>query len=99
MPVSVRAADVVLVLRAFANARNEQFPDARSAKRAHRVRLTVPVVEVADDPDAAAVGRPDGERGTARLGPDAGAEHRPERLVPALPDQVQVDLAEGRQVP
>ncbi len=99
LPGPVRSADVVLVAGAGSDARHEQLPDARPAERPHRVRPAVPVVEVADHPDAACVGRPDGERGTAELGPDHRAEHLPELLVPALRDQVQIDLAERGQMP
>ena len=62
-----------------------------------------PVVEVAGDPDPARVRRPHGERragdGAARgvVAAHVRAEHLPEVLVPALADQVQVDLAERRQ--
>ena len=67
------------------------------------VPAPVPVVEVAGDAHAAGVGRPDRERRTADpaaggvVGPDVRAEHVPQVLVPALADQVQVDLAQGGQ--
>ena len=61
----------------------------------------VPVVEVADDPHAVGVGRPDRERGPGHVAVllDVRAEHLPEVLVPALADQVQVHLAQAGQVP
>ena len=61
------------------------------------MRPPVPEVEVADDPDAARVRRPDGERGAGFRRPRA--ERAPQLLVPALADQVQVDLAERGEVP
>ena len=99
VPAAVRAADLVLVRGTASHARHEQLPDAGAAERAHRVRPAVPVVEVADQPDAAGARCPDGERGPVQLRPDPGAEHLPELLVPALADQVQVHLAERGQVP
>src|SRR5262249_26841999 len=42
---------------------------------------------------------PDRERGAVEFGPYTGAEDLPQLLVPALADQVQVHLAERRQVP
>ncbi len=38
-------------------------------------------------------------RGVAGVAPDMRAEYSPEFLMPALADEVQVDLAERRQVP
>ena len=63
----------------------------------------VPVVEVADHPYTASAGRPHGERGSGHRSVQAvvhmgvGAEHLPQLLVAALADQMQVDLAQGRQ--
>jgi hypothetical protein len=99
VPASVRPADVVLVARAGSHLGHEQLPDAGRAQRAHRVRAPVPVIEVADHPHAARVRGPHRERGAVALLADVGAENLPQLLVPALPDQVQVDLAERRQVP
>lgn len=61
----------------------------------------VPAVEVADDAHGARVGRPHRERDAvdAVVVVQARAEHVPQPLVPALADQVQVELAHGRQVP
>ena len=78
--------------------KSSHTPDA--AERAHRVRAAVPVVEVAGDADTVGVRRPDGEGragGLADLA-DVRAEHAPQFLVPALADQVQVELAQRRQV-
>ena len=51
--LAVRREDLVLVVRAGADAGQEQLPHARGADRAHRVDAPVPVVEVADDRDRA----------------------------------------------
>ena len=102
-PHAVAAEDLELVVGAVADVRDEQLPHAGGAERAHRVGAAVPVVEVAGDADALGVRRPDRER---RAGHRAGeavvrarvrAEDRPQLLVAALADQVQVDLAERRQ--
>ena len=101
-PDAVATADVELVPRARADARDEQFPDAGRAQRPQRMRAAVPEVEVRGQADALRVRGPDGERrtgdgsGRAVVPADVGAEHGPQLLVPALADQVQVDLAERR---
>ena len=50
-----------LVVRARADARNEQFPHAGRDVLPHRVAAAIPHVEVADDGDALGIRRPDGE--------------------------------------
>ena len=96
-PHPVGPADGVLVGGAGGDAGHEQLPHPGPAERAHRVRPPVPEVEVADEPDPARVRRPDRERGAGLRRPRA--ERAPELLVPALADQVQVDLAERGKVP
>ena len=101
-PLAVGAEDVELVAGARADVRDEQLPDAGRAELAHRVLAAVPVVEVRLDPHPARDGRPDRERGAGHVAErlvvvDVRAEHLPQLLVPALVDQVQVDLAEGGQ--
>ncbi|MCW2609271.1 MAG: hypothetical protein JWM15_517 [Cryptosporangiaceae bacterium] len=102
-PHPVGAEDAELVLRALADAGDEQLPHAGRPERAHRERAPVPVVEVAEHPDAPGVRRPHRERrprhGAAGgvVGAQVGAERRPQLLVPALADQVQVDLAQRGQ--
>src|SRR5215469_18772458 len=98
MPVAVRIGDVELVRGAAPDTGNEQLPDAGAAEGAHRVRPAVPVIEVTDDPDAAGVGGPYRKRGAAEARLQPGAENVPQLLVPALGDQVQIDLAERGQV-
>ncbi len=99
MPGAVLTADLVLVPGAGADVRYEQLPYARAAERAHRMGAAIPVVEVADHAHAARARRPHRERGAAEVGPHPGAEHLPQLLVPALADQVQVHLAQRRQMP
>ncbi len=104
-PLAVRPEDGELVLRARHHARHEDLPHAAAAERAHRERPALPVVEVAGHPHAAGVGRPDRERRAGHrpvrrlVRVDVRAERLPQPLVPALADQVQVDLAERRQPP
>ncbi|CAB4958041.1 unannotated protein [freshwater metagenome] len=96
----VLGADLVLVGLAVADAGDEELPDAGRAERAHRVQAAVPAVELAYDGDRARVRRPHREGGAAlavELG-DVRAELLPQRLVPALAHEVQVELADGRGV-
>ncbi len=69
---------------------DDRLPDPGVAEVLHRGRL--PVVEVADDGECARVRRPHGERDAAVA--HVRAEDVVQPLVPALPRQVQVDLAE-----
>ncbi len=92
---AVRARDVVLVQRALAHAGQEQLPHARRAERAHGMGDGVPVREVPGDPDALGVRRPHREPGAGH----ALVPVRPQLLVAALADQVQVQFAECRQEP
>ena len=100
-PAAVRGEDLVLVGGAGRQTRDEQFPDTGRAEAAHRVRRAVPPVEVADHAHGLRVRRPDGERHArdAREMAHMGAQHVPELFVPALADEVLVDLAERRQMP
>ncbi len=92
---------LVLVFVAHADAGNEQLPDPRGAEHPHRVQAPVPAVEVADHPHRAGVGRPHREGGTghALQHGRVGTEPLPQPLVPALADQVLVQLTERRQEP
>ena len=92
-------ADLELVLRAFADAGDEQLPDARRPERAHRVQPPVPEVEVADDRDGARVRRPHRERGADGAVDLAHvrAELLVQLLVPAFHREMDVDVAERRQ--
>ena len=96
---AVPGGDLVAVDRPLGQLRDEQLPDAGAAERAHRVQAPVPGVEIADEVDARGVRRPDGE-GDARDAvhdPQVRAEDLPELLVRPLADQVQVQVAEGRE--
>ncbi len=97
----IPAEDLVLVELSDTDAGHEELPDAAGAHRAHRHQTAVPAIEVADDPHAPRVRRPDGEAhaGRALVRTDMRAEHVVQVLVGALADQVQVDLAEGRAEP
>ena len=89
---------LVLVVRAGGHAGQEDLPDPRSAQRPHRVHPAVPAVEVADHPYRSRVRRPDRERraGDRLVHADMRAEVPPEALVPALAQQVQIQLAHRR---
>ena len=92
---------LVLVPGAGAHAGQEQLPDPRGAERPHRMQPPVPGVEVADHAHGAGVRRPDPERGAGNAvdGGLMGPEPLPKPLVPALAEQVLVQLADGWQEP
>ena len=93
--------DLVLVVRAGADAGQEDLPDPGTAKDSHRVDPAVPAVEVPDDPDRPGAGRPHRER-RARcplMHPDLRPEMVPQTLVPALGHQVKVEFAQRGPVP
>jgi hypothetical protein len=96
---AVRVADLKFVMRADADAGQENFPDARRAEQPHRMKTSVPAVKIADDADALRVRRPDRE---ARAGHAVnGAQLRAELVINfplvALAKEKQVRLAERRQ--
>ncbi len=96
---SLLRPELELVLRALADAGDEQLPDPGLAERAHRVQAPVPGVEVADDRDGAGVRSPDREGGadhSVELA-DVRAEPLVQLLVAALHGEVEVELAERRQ--
>jgi hypothetical protein len=92
----LRAFDLVLVERSFADLRDEDLPHPASGVLAHGVPPPVPEVEVPHDRDAPGIRRPDGE-----VHPSYAFEgHRvcPELVVEpevvALAEEVEVLLAE-----
>ncbi len=97
--VAVPGGDLELVGRALADAGQEQLPHAGRAERPHRELRPVPVGEVRRDPHALRVRRPHREPGArhALVGHRLRTERLPQLLVPALADQVQVELAERGQ--
>ena len=96
-----RGDQLVLVPGPAGDPGHEQLPDPRGAERPHRVQPAVPGVEVADHPDRAGVGSPDGEGGPGHAVDRhlVGAELLPQPLVAALAQQVLVELADGRPEP
>src|SRR5207249_4883651 len=88
-----------LVTAALAGAGDEELPDTTRAQPPHRPRAGVPVVGITDQVYPAGVGRPDRERraGHTLVLDHPGAQPAPQLHVPALSDQVEVELAEGGQ--
>ena len=93
---AVRADDFVFVDRAFVEFRDEEFPDARRAAGAHRIDAAIPVVEVADDADAARARRPYGKIDAAHSGDgfQVRAEFFVGVVVAAFAHEVQIKFAE-----
>src|SRR5262249_6220485 len=102
-PPAVGAQHLVLVPAPVADTGYEQLPDAGRAERAHGERPPGPVVEVARDAYAPRVRSPYRERGPGNgaargvVRAHVRAQDLPEVLVPALADQMQVDVAERRK--
>ncbi len=97
--VTVPGVDLELVRGALSDARQEQLPHTGRAERAHRELRSVPVGEVGGDPHAPRVRRPHREPGAGHslVAHGVRAERPPQLLVPALTDQVQIELAECGQ--
>lgn len=95
--------DLELVRDARLDARDEELPDAVPVEAAHRVLHAVPAVEAADDADGPGVRRPDREGDApvrlrdAPVLPVVCAEDVPEALVAALAEEVEVEVAHGRE--
>ena len=61
--------DLEFVVRAFADAGQENLPDAAAEQLAHRIAAAVPAVEIADHADALRIRRPDVESSCRRTPP------------------------------
>ncbi len=103
LPVAVAAEDLELVAGPGADPRDEELPDPRGPDDAHGVQRTLPVIEVPRDPHDPGVRRPHGERRSldvaehGREVSDRRSQGLPQPLVPALPDEVQVEVPQGWQ--
>src|SRR5207249_1992799 len=56
--------DVIFVMSAIPDARDERFPNTRLAANAQRMVVLVPAVEIAHHVHLPGAGRPDGKRGS-----------------------------------
>ncbi len=98
LKVAMRSDDFELVGRAGADVRGEDLPDAGVAAKAHDVTAAVPVVEVADDGDAAGIRCPDGkvEAVDALMLDRMGAHLVEEAQMRAFADEIVVHRPEDR---
>ena len=97
---AVGSAHLELVVPAPLQFGDEQFPDAAILPQPHRVASAVPVVEVADDRDAAGVRRPDREA-EARRAADLdllGAQHPVHGVVADVAQEADLLLVQGGAV-
>ena len=93
------AAYLELVEMPRGESRDEELPDAGATARPHGVHAAVPAVEIPDDADAHCVRRPDREQGARDL-VDRVKVRTEEPVgvpVPALAEQVQIEVAELRR--
>ncbi len=97
---TARRSDLELVVGAFADAGQEQFPDPAPEQSPHRIDPAIPAVEVADDADALRVRRPDREVNALRAAKVAQvrAEFFVELQMVSLGKQMQVHLAHDEPV-
>ena len=96
---AVRLLELEFVVRAFADAGQENFPDAAAEQLAHRMHAAVPAVEIADHADALRIRRPDVEA-SCRCTPSISVEMRAEFVVElpvlALGEEMQIERPEDR---
>ncbi len=90
---AVRLGDGELVPLPLVRGRSDAGPDPRRALRVQRVGADAPEVPVPDDRHGRGVGRPDREPNALLL--RVGAEHVPQPLVPTLPEQEEVEVADA----
>src|SRR5260370_1923388 len=94
--VAVGTGNFILIDCALVELRQEYFPEARGAARAHGMDAAVPTIEVAHDADAFCAGRPNGEVNAAHAieRNHMGAEFFISVIVAALDHKVKLQLAE-----
>ena len=92
--VVVGADDFEFIDRTFIKFGNENLPDARRAARAHGMDPAVPMIEIADNADAASAGRPDGKVDAANAfqGNEMSAKLLVGVVVAALAHEIQIKL-------
>jgi hypothetical protein len=92
--VSFAVADLVLVLAADPDARNEKLPDARGCTALHHVNIAMPLIERAHDADTLGIGRPHCEPSTGLGTSSHGVS--PQLLVDApvcaFAEQVEIEI-------
>ena len=93
---AVLTKDLILVDAAFAEIRNENFPDPGRTSPPHGMTATIPHVEIADDRDAPSIRRPNGEMHTrdALMRQGMGTQNLPDALMGAFGQKVFIHFAD-----
>ena len=92
-------ADFKFVELALAEARHEQLPNTRRAERAHRMKATIPAIEIANDRNPRRRRCPHGKRnaGHATQGAQVSTEFIIDPMFIALVEEKQILIPERRQ--
>ncbi len=96
---AIGADDLVFVETAGVEAGDEELPHPGGVTQPHRTAPPVPVVEIADDADAARIGRPDGEgdAGDTFMLAAMRAQHVVTLQMRTLGEEVNVEIAQHRR--
>src|SRR6185312_2355566 len=96
-PQAMPRLDAIFVALALRDTGYPIFPDARAVgSRVKRMGIAPPFIEVADHRYPHRVGRPHGEARRLSAADDVRAELVVERVMPALPEQMDVVLGQQR---
>lgn len=84
---------------AFAKFGNEELPDAGRTAKAHRIDAAVPMIEIADDADAAGIRRPNGKMnaGDTIDSFHVGAEFFVGVVMAAFAHEIKIELREKKR--
>ena len=94
---AVPGLESILVALPASHVRDHRLPDAAPVRpRAERMRLRVPVVEIADDRNATRVGRPQGEPGGSCA--ELASHPLVQAAMRALAEEVEVLMGEEKRV-